>query len=71
MKIQRDNLRLFFSLSLFFMVGEDEAQEKREDKIITKNTRHRERVGVYKDTTIVTTHFSTITLVSFFALSSF
>jgi hypothetical protein len=55
------------------MVGEDEAQEKREDKIITKNTPHkkRKRVGVYKDTTIVTTHFSTITLVSFFALSSF
>jgi hypothetical protein len=73
MKIQRDNLRLFFSLSLFFMVGEDEVQEKREDKIITKNTRHkkRKRVGVYKDTTIVTTHFSTITLVSFFAQSSF
>ena len=46
MKIQRDNLRLFFffSLSPFFMVGEDEAQEKRGDKIITKkHTPQREK----------------------------
>ena len=45
MKIQRDNLRLFFffSLSPFFMVGEDEAQEKRGDKIITKKTHATER----------------------------
>ena len=45
MKIQRDNLRIFFffSLSPFFMVGEDEAQEKRGDKIITKKTHATER----------------------------